>query len=136
MSWTNGKVETDTWVDIRTQIADSEVHKPKDDKSDDGWGIIPINNWDTPLPEPSKPQKPLSPPPPDDEPRPKRTFSNLPIPDMQACIGCFANPMIVLTTEEINLGTVENHENNHSKIETTLLYANSPISTTMSETTF
>src|SRR5882762_4467676 len=30
---------------------------------------------------------------------------NLPIPDMQACIGHFADPTIVLTTEEINLGT-------------------------------
>jgi hypothetical protein len=55
---------------------------------------------------------------------------------MQACIGCFANPMIVPTTEEINLGTVEDHENDHSKIETTLLCANSLILTTMSETTF
>jgi hypothetical protein len=45
---------------------------------------------------------------------------------MQACIGHFANPMIVLTTKEINLGIVENHKNDHSKIKTTLLYANSP----------
>src|ERR1700676_3308067 len=59
------------------QIAESEVHESKDDKSDDGWGAIPIDNWDTPLPEPSKPQKPSSPPPPDDEDKlkPKRTFS-------------------------------------------------------------
>ena len=76
-SWMNGKVETDTWADIRTQVAESEVHESKDDKSDDGWGAIPIDNWDTPLPEPSKPRKPSSPPPPDDEdkPKPKRTFS-------------------------------------------------------------
>jgi len=45
---------------------------------------------------------------------------------MQACIGHFADPTIVLTTEEINLGTVEDHKNNHSKIKTTLLYTNSP----------
>src|SRR5882762_5556587 len=29
---------------------------------------------------------------------------NLPIPDMQACIGHFSDPMIALITEEINLG--------------------------------
>jgi hypothetical protein len=45
---------------------------------------------------------------------------------MQACIGHFADPTIVLTTKEINLGIVENHKNDHSEIETTLLYANSP----------
>src|SRR5882762_6732856 len=32
---------------------------------------------------------------------------NLPIPDMQACIGHFADPTIALTIEEINLGTVK-----------------------------
>jgi hypothetical protein len=47
---------------------------------------------------------------------------NLPIPDMQACIGRSADPMIALTTEEINLGIVRN---DHSKIETTFLYDNS-----------
>jgi hypothetical protein len=51
-SWMNGKVEPDTWVDIQTHIAKSKVHEPKDDKSDDGWGTIPIDNWDTPLPKP------------------------------------------------------------------------------------
>src|SRR5882762_6888017 len=59
---------------------------------------------------------------------------NLPIPDMQACIGCFADPMIVLTTEEINLGTVKNRKNDRSEIETTLLYIISL--PTMSEMTF
>jgi len=59
---------------------------------------------------------------------------NLPIPDMQACIGHFADPTIALTTEEINLGTVKNRKNDRSEIETTLLYIISL--PTMSETTF
>jgi len=112
-SWTNGKVETDTWADIRTQVAESEVHESKDDKSDDGWGAIPIDNWDTPLPEPSKPRKPSSPPPLTMKINlnPNAHSRNLPIPDMQACIGHFADPTIALTTEEINLGTVRNRKN-------------------------
>ena len=55
---------------------------------------------------------------------------------MQACIGRFADPTIVLTTEEINLGTVEDHKNDHSEIKITLLYADSLIPTTMSKMTF
>src|ERR1700676_5570845 len=43
-------------------------------------------------------------------PNPNAHSRNLPIPDMQACIGRFADPMIVLTTEEINPGTVEDHK--------------------------
>jgi hypothetical protein len=78
-TWTNGKVETDPWIDIRTNIAETEVHEPEDNKSDDGWGAIPIDNWDTPLPEPSKTSKTSSPfpTPPDDEdkPKPKPSFS-------------------------------------------------------------
>src|SRR5882762_4337419 len=35
---------------------------------------------------------------------PNAHFRNLPIPDMQACIGHFADLTIALTTEEINLG--------------------------------
>src|SRR5882762_11288995 len=38
---------------------------------------------------------------------------NLPIPDMQACIGRFADPTIVLTTEEINLGIAKRSQNDH-----------------------
>jgi len=53
---------------------------------------------------------------------------------MQACIGHFADPMIALITEEINLGTVKNRKNDRSDIETTLLYIISL--PTMSETTF
>jgi len=52
---------------------------------------------------------------------------------MQACIGHFADPTIVLTTEEINLGTAKRSKNDQSEIETTLLYIISP---TMSEMTF
>src|ERR1700676_1129837 len=55
-------------------------------------------------------------------PNPDVHSQNLPIPDMQACIGRFANPMIALTTEEINLGIVRS---DHSEIETTLIYDNS-----------
>jgi hypothetical protein len=69
-------------------------------------------------------------------PNPNAHSRNLPILDMQASIGRFANPTIVLTTEEINLGIVEDHKDNHSEIKTTLLYANSPCQTTMSETPF
>src|SRR5882762_7408267 len=58
---------------------------------------------------------------------------NLPIPDMQACIGHFVDPTIALTTEEINLGIVKDHKDNQSEIETTLLYDHSLIPTTMSE---
>jgi len=65
---------------------------------------------------------------------PNAHFRNLPIPDMQACIGHFADPMIALITEEINLGTVKNRKNDRSDIETTLLYIISL--PTMSETTF
>src|SRR5882762_9837424 len=43
-------------------------------------------------------------------PNPNAPSRNLPIPDMQACIGHFADPTIVLTTEEINLGTVKDYE--------------------------
>jgi len=45
---------------------------------------------------------------------------------MLVCIGHFADPTIVLITEEINLGIVEDHKNDHSEIETTLPYTNSP----------
>src|SRR5882762_5757414 len=38
---------------------------------------------------------------------PNAHSQNLPIPDMQACIGHFADSMIAATTEEINLGTVK-----------------------------
>src|ERR1700676_5121939 len=55
-------------------------------------------------------------------PNPNAHSLNLPIPDTQVCIGHFADPTIALTTEEINLGIVRN---DHSEIETTLLYANS-----------
>src|SRR5882762_1549759 len=65
---------------------------------------------------------------------PNAHFRNLLIPDMQACIGHFADPMIALITEEINLGTVKNRKNNRSEIETTLLYIISL--PTMSEMTF
>ena len=58
-------------------------------------------------------------------PNPNAHSRNLPIPDMQACIGRSADPTIALTTEEINLGTVKDRENNHSEIETTFLYDNS-----------
>src|SRR6202790_3246784 len=58
-------------------------------------------------------------------PNPNAHSQNLPILDMQAYIGRFADPTIVLTTEEINLGTVKDRENNHSEIETTFLYNNS-----------
>src|SRR5882762_8590950 len=44
---------------------------------------------------------------------------NLPIPDMQACIGRFADPTIVLIIEEINLCIVETA---HSEIETPSLH--------------
>src|SRR5882762_10423542 len=44
---------------------------------------------------------------------------NLPIPDMQACIGHFADPTIVLIIEEINLCIVETA---HSEIETPSLH--------------
>src|ERR1700676_5497110 len=54
-------------------------------------------------------------------PNPNAHSRNLPIPDMQACIGRSADPTIALTTEEINLGIVRN---NHSEIETTFLYDN------------
>jgi hypothetical protein len=57
---------------------------------------------------------------------------NLPILDMQACIGRFADPTIALTTEEINLGIAEN---DRPEIKTTLLYTNSPIPTTVSAMT-
>src|SRR6202051_4618689 len=57
---------------------------------------------------------------------------HLPIPDMQACIGHFAVPTIVLTIEEINLGIAEN---DHSEIETTFLYNNSLPITTVSAMT-
>src|SRR5882762_2748659 len=67
-------------------------------------------------------------------PNPNAHSQNLPIPDMQACIGHFADPTIVPTTEEINLGTVKNRKNDQSEIETTLLYIISH--STMSETTF
>src|SRR5882762_3850782 len=57
-------------------------------------------------------------------PNPNAHSRNLPIPDMQACIGRFADPTIALITEEFNLGIVKN---DHSEIETTFLYANSLI---------
>src|ERR1700676_3290302 len=57
-------------------------------------------------------------------PNPNAPSRNLPIPDMQVCIGRSADPTIALTTEEINLGIVRN---NHSEIETPLLCTNSPI---------
>src|SRR5882762_5193891 len=40
-------------------------------------------------------------------PNPNAHSLNLPIPDMQACIGRFADPTIVITTEEIDLGTAK-----------------------------
>src|SRR5882762_7711880 len=40
-------------------------------------------------------------------PNPNAHSRNLPIPDMQACIGRFADPTIALTTKEINLGIAE-----------------------------
>src|SRR5882762_11189954 len=60
---------------------------------------------------------------------------NLPIPDMQACIGHFADPTIALITEEINLGTVKNRKNDQSEIETTLIYDNSLPNKTVSAMT-
>ena len=66
-------------------------------------------------------------------PNPNTHSQNLPILDMQACIGHFADPTIVLTTKEINLGIVENHKNDHSEIETTQI----PLfQTAVSKTTF
>src|SRR5882762_7022826 len=68
------------------------------------------------------------------DPNPSAHSRNLLIPDMQACIGRFADPTIALITEEINPGIVKNRKNDHSKIETTLLYIISL--PTMSEMTF
>jgi hypothetical protein len=69
-SWTNGKVETDAWVETHALVAESDVHKLTNDKSDDGWDAFPINNWN--IPEPSKPPSPPSTPPPH---RPKPSYS-------------------------------------------------------------
>src|SRR5882762_1555945 len=68
-------------------------------------------------------------------PNPNAHFRNLPIPDMQACIGHFADPTIALTTEGINLGIVKNRKNDRSEIETTLIYDNSLPNKTVSAMT-
>jgi len=65
-SWTNGKVETDAWVETHALVAESDVHK-----SNDGWDTISIDNWN--IPEPSKPPSPPSTPP----CRPKPSYSKL-----------------------------------------------------------
>jgi hypothetical protein len=73
-SWTNGKVETHAWVETHTStlVAESDVHKPNNNKSDDGWDAIPFDDWN--IPEPSKPPSlPLIPPP----CRPKPSYSKL-----------------------------------------------------------
>src|SRR5882762_9667578 len=41
---------------------------------------------------------------------PNAHSQNLPIPDMQACIGHFADPTIALTTKEINFGIVKDRK--------------------------
>jgi len=43
-------------------VAESNIHKPDNNKSDDGWDAIPINDWN--IPEPSKPPSTPSTPPP------------------------------------------------------------------------
>jgi hypothetical protein len=60
--WTNGKVETDAWVETCALVAESDVHKSDDNKSDDGWDAIPIDDWN--IPEPYKPPSTPSTPPP------------------------------------------------------------------------